>query len=106
MRLIMPRAKQKSLLDGKIMELDEMVANSVIIEENLNTNTAVIGSTVLLQDLDCGKECRYNTGRTEGSPTLPKVRFLPFRLSVKLSSVKPPEINSRSLFPRVNCILN
>jgi len=25
--------EQKSLLDGKIMELDEMVANSVIIEE-------------------------------------------------------------------------
>jgi len=26
MRLIMPRANKKSLLDGKIMELDEMVA--------------------------------------------------------------------------------
>ena len=66
--------EQKSLLDGKIMELDEMVANSVIIEENLNTNTAVIGSTVLLQNLDSGKECRYTlVGPREVNPAKGKI---------------------------------
>ena len=35
--------EQKSLLDGKIMELDEMISTAVIIEENQNTNTVASG---------------------------------------------------------------
>ena len=52
--------EQKSMLDGKIMELDEMITTAVIIEENVSTDTAGLGTTVVLQDLDSTRECRYS----------------------------------------------
>jgi transcription elongation factor GreA len=66
--------EQKSLLDGKIMELDEMISTAVIIEENLNTNTVLIGSTVILQNIDSGSECRYTlVGPREVNPAKGKI---------------------------------
>jgi transcription elongation factor GreA len=61
--------EQKSLLDGKIMELDEMISKAVIIDENQNTDTVCIGSTVILQDVNSGKEARYTlVGPREVNP--------------------------------------
>ena len=66
--------EQKSLLDGKIIELDEMVSTAVIIEENHNTHTAAIGATVILQDLISGKELRYTlVGPREVNPAKGKI---------------------------------
>ena len=66
--------EQKSMLDGKIMELDEMISTAVIIEENHNTHTAAIGSTVILQDLNSGKELRYTlVGPREVNPAKGKI---------------------------------
>jgi len=66
--------EQKSMLDGKIMELDEMISTSVIIEENQNTDTVCIGSTVLLQDVNSGKEVRYTlVGPREVNPAKGKI---------------------------------
>ena len=75
--------EQKSLIDGKIMELEEMISTAVIIEENHNnTHTAAIGGTVILQDLTSGKEFRYTlVGPREVNP--PKVKFPPFHQWVK-----------------------
>ena len=66
--------EQKSLIDGKFMELDEMVSTAVIIEENVNTDTAGIGSTVILIDLSSSKECRYSlVGPREVNPAKGKI---------------------------------
>ncbi len=66
--------EQKSMLDGKIMELDEMISTAVIIEENVNTDTAGIGSTVILRDQDSGRECRYSlVGPREVNPAKGKI---------------------------------
>ena len=69
--------EQKSLLDGKIMELEEMISTAVIIEENHNTHTAAIGGTVILQDLTSGKELRYTlVGPREVNPTKGKISLV------------------------------
>ena len=66
--------EQKSMLDGKIMELDEMITTAVIIEENVSTDTAGIGTTVIMQDMDSGKECRYSlVGPRELNPAKGKI---------------------------------
>ena len=66
--------EQKGMLDGKIMELDEMISTAVIIEENQNTNTVCIGSTVILQDVNSGKEVRYTlVGPREVNPAKGKI---------------------------------
>ena len=66
--------EQKSMLDGKIMELDEMISTAVIIEENQNTKTVCIGSTVLLQEVNSGKEVRYTlVGPREVNPAKGKI---------------------------------
>jgi transcription elongation factor GreA len=65
--------EQKSMLDGKIMELDELTTTAVIIEENHDTNTACIGCTVILEDAD-GKEVRYSlVGPREVNPAKGKI---------------------------------
>jgi transcription elongation factor GreA len=66
--------EQKSMLDGKIMELDEMITTAVIIEENVSTDTAGIGTTVILLDLDSTRECRYSlVGPRELNPAKGKI---------------------------------
>ena len=66
--------EQKSMIDGKIMELDEMISTAVIIEENQNTDTVCIGSTVLLQEINSGKEVRYTlVGPREVNPAKGKI---------------------------------
>jgi transcription elongation factor GreA len=97
--------EQKSMLDGKIMELDEMITTAVIIEENVSTDTAGIGTTVVLQDLDSTRECRYSlVGPRESMP--PRVRFLPFHRSVKPFSANVSAIHLKSPSLRVNCTSN
>ena len=66
--------EQKSMLDGKIMELDEMITTAVIIEENVSTDIAGIGTTVILLDLDSTRECRYSlVGPRELNPAKGKI---------------------------------
>jgi transcription elongation factor GreA len=66
--------EQKSMLDGKIIELDEMISSAVIIAENVNTDTAGIGTTVILVDLDSSRECRYSlVGPREVNPAKGKI---------------------------------
>lgn len=66
--------EQKSLIEGKIMGLDEMLSSSVIIDENREiTHTVVLGDTVVLQD-QAGKEVRYTlVGPREVNPTKGKI---------------------------------
>jgi transcription elongation factor GreA len=65
--------EQKSMLDGKILQLDTMISTAVIIEENINTNTACIGCTVILED-ETGKEVRYSlVGPREVNPAKGKI---------------------------------
>ena len=66
--------EQKSMIDGKIMELDEMISKAVIIEENQNANSVCIGSTILLQEVNSGKEVCYTlVGPREVNPAKGKI---------------------------------
>jgi transcription elongation factor GreA len=66
--------EQKGMLDGKIIELDELISTAVIIEENINTNTAGIGCSIILQDVNSGKEFRYAlVGPREVNPAKGKI---------------------------------
>ena len=67
--------EQKSLIEGKILELDEMISSAAIIDENRNnTPTAAVGDTVILQDLTSGQELRYTlVGPREVNPTKGKI---------------------------------
>jgi transcription elongation factor GreA len=62
--------EQKSLIEGKILELDEMISSAVIIDENHNNNdTVAIGGTAILKDVTSGKEFRYTlVGPREVNP--------------------------------------
>jgi transcription elongation factor GreA len=67
--------EQKSMIDGKIMELEEMVASVAIIDGQRNhTHKVTIGDTVVLQDSDSGKEvCFTFVGPREVDPSNGKI---------------------------------
>ena len=67
--------EQKSMIEGKILQLDGMISSAVIIDENRNnTHTVAIGNTVILQDLTSGKELRYTlVGPREVNPAKGKI---------------------------------
>jgi transcription elongation factor GreA len=67
--------EQKSLIEGKILQLDGMISLAVIIDENRNnTHMVAIGNTVILQDLTSGKELRYTlVGPREVNPAKGKI---------------------------------
>jgi len=58
--LSMPPASRKAWLDGKNHGTGRDDYHAVIIEENVSTDTAGIGTTVILLDLDSTRECRYS----------------------------------------------
>jgi transcription elongation factor GreA len=52
--------EQKSLIDGKIMEIEESLALAVIVDEQQGTSHAVsIGDTIVLEALAMNQEFRY-----------------------------------------------
>jgi len=52
--------EQRSLLEGRILELEETLKSAVVIDEKQEgTLRAGIGVTVILCDLDSGDDCRY-----------------------------------------------
>ena len=66
--------EQKSLLEGKIMALDQMISKAVILVENQKTNTVCVGSTVVLQEVNSGREVRYTlVGPREVNPAKGKI---------------------------------
>jgi transcription elongation factor GreA len=67
--------EQKSLIEGKILELEGMLSSAAIIDENrVITKTVAIGDTVVLQDSTSGKEVRYTlVGPREVNPAKGKI---------------------------------
>ena len=67
--------EQKSIIEGKILSLEEMLFSVVITDENHNTTCKVaIGDTVILEDLKTGKELRYSlVGPREVNPAKGKI---------------------------------
>jgi len=67
--------EQKSFIEGKILELGEMVASVAIIDENRKvTHKASMGDTVVLQDLASRRELRYTlVGPREVAPAKGKI---------------------------------
>jgi transcription elongation factor GreA len=67
--------EQKSMIEGKIMELEQMLSTAAIIEENrVVTHTVVIGNTVVLQETATNKEVRYTlVGPREVNPAKGKI---------------------------------
>ena len=59
----------QGLLEKEIAELEEQLANAVVIEENASTDTVTIGSKVKVYDYDFEEEVEYSiVGSTESDP--------------------------------------
>ena len=62
------RGKQAEV-EGRIKEIEDILANSEIIEENTKGNRIALGSTVKLKYIDNGKEAEYTiVGSVESDP--------------------------------------
>jgi len=51
--------EQKSLLEGRIQELETTLMSATIIKDKQNSSQITIGSTVILHNLDSGEKHRY-----------------------------------------------
>ena len=67
--------EQRGQLEGRIMELEEILNSAVIIDEKREITTRVsIGDSIVLKDLDSGEELRYTlVSPKEVDPTRGKI---------------------------------
>ncbi len=66
---------EQAFIEGRILTLEKTLRNARIIDdENLNTESVSIGSTVLLKDLESGDEVKYTiVGSVEADPGASKI---------------------------------
>jgi len=66
---------EQAFIEGRILTLEKTLRNARIIDdENLNTESVSIGSTVLLKDLESGDEVKYTiVGSVEADPGANKI---------------------------------
>ncbi|MEW8977214.1 MAG: transcription elongation factor GreA [Symbiobacterium sp.] len=62
---------EQAFIEGRILELEKMLRNARVIDEPVgNHDVVVVGSTVVLRDLEYGEECTYTiVGTTEADPS-------------------------------------
>jgi transcription elongation factor GreA len=64
--------EEQAFIEGRILEIEEMIKNAEIIEQNGNHNIVSIGSTVTLKIN--GKEVKYTiVGSNEANPAAGKI---------------------------------
>ena len=60
---------EQAFIEGEIMTIENMLRNSKIIEEGQDTDTVVIGSTVVLKDIEFDEDLEYAiVGSAEADP--------------------------------------
>ena len=62
---------EQAFIEGRILDLEKMLRNARVIDEPVgNHDVVVVGSTVVLRDLEYGEECTYTiVGTTEADPS-------------------------------------
>jgi len=59
---------EQAFVEGRILTLETMIKNSKIIEENVHSNKVKLGSHVIIENQDGGKEEYAIVGSAEASP--------------------------------------
>ncbi len=60
---------EQAFIEGEIMTIENMLRNSKIIEEGQNTDTVMMGSTVVLKDIEFDEDLEYTiVGSAEADP--------------------------------------
>lgn len=60
---------EQAFIEGRILVLEKMLRNAVVLDEPVHSNIASLGSTVILKDLEYGDEFEYViVGTTEADP--------------------------------------
>jgi len=68
------KAKEdQGFLEGRILEIEAILRNAVIIEKNTNKDVVGIGSHVTIQEEDFPPETYHLVGPTEADPTKGKI---------------------------------
>lgn len=60
---------EQAKIEARIIELEKMLENAVIIEEDINTDSVTVGVTVTVYDIDFEEEMTYKVvGPAEADP--------------------------------------
>lgn len=60
---------EQAFIEGEIMTIENMLRNSKIIEEGQDTDTVMMGSTVVLKDIEFDEDLEYTiVGSAEADP--------------------------------------
>lgn len=65
---------EQAFIEGRIITLEKMLRNVRLINEEINTDTVSIGSTVTLKDLEFDEDFKYTiVGSAEANPAENKI---------------------------------
>lgn len=65
---------EQSFVEGRIITLEKMLRNAKVIDDNDQRDQVVVGSTVLLKDVEIGDNEEYTiVGSAEADPTVNKI---------------------------------
>lgn len=65
---------EQAFVEGRIITLEKMLRNARIIDDNEQRDQVVVGSTVVLKDIEMGENEEYTiVGSAEADPTVNKI---------------------------------
>lgn len=65
---------EQAFVEGRIITLEKMLRNAKIIDDNDQRDQVVVGSTVVLKDMETGDNEEYTiVGSAEADPTVDKI---------------------------------
>lgn len=65
---------EQAFVEGRIITLEKMLRNARIIDDNDQRDQVVVGSTVVLKDIEIGENEEYTiVGSAEADPTVNKI---------------------------------
>lgn len=65
---------EQAFVEGRIITLEKMLRNARIIDDNEQRDQVVLGSTVVLKDIEMGENEEYTiVGSAEADPTVNKI---------------------------------
>lgn len=65
---------EQAFIEGRIITLEKMLRNAKVIDESDDSDHVVVGSTILLKDMEFGDEEEYTiVGSAEADPAVNKI---------------------------------
>ncbi len=65
---------EQAFVEGRIITLEKMLRNARVIDDNEQRDQVVVGSTVVLKDIEMGENEEYTiVGSAEADPTVNKI---------------------------------